>query len=48
VTGYGLDDREVKFGVPVGSRIFSSPLISKKISGFSGAEYALAKTVIKK
>jgi hypothetical protein len=24
-TGYGLDDREVKVGVPVESRIFSSP-----------------------
>jgi hypothetical protein len=23
--GYGLDDRGVGFGVPVGSRIFSSP-----------------------
>jgi hypothetical protein len=24
-TGYGLDDREIAFGIPLGSRISSSP-----------------------
>jgi hypothetical protein len=32
-TGYGLDDREVGVRVPVGARIFSSPLSPDRLWG---------------
>jgi hypothetical protein len=34
-TGYGLDDRGVGVGVPVGSRIFSSPRCPDRLWGSS-------------
>jgi hypothetical protein len=34
-TGYGLDDRGVGFRVPVGSRIFTSPLRSDRSGALS-------------
>jgi hypothetical protein len=33
VTGYGMDDRGVGVGVPVGSRIFSSPRRADRLWG---------------